>query len=213
MRYLLSISCFLVACTAQAQFVSLGIKGGIPVTPALPDLSSTNPYLDTGRWTVGPTVELHLVSGLSFEADALFRGYTVVNTYFLAPPDSSSSQTTVKSSVKAWDFPLLLKYRLPVGAVRPFVDGGYSFTHESTDAFVSFECIPSPVPCVPPGTSVTTIYGTYNSEFQSSRNLNGPVAGVGVEFRHGRIKIAPEVRYTHLNPQTNLATVLVGVTF
>jgi hypothetical protein len=211
MRYLLSISCFLAACTAQAQFVSLGVKGGVPVTPAIPGLSSTNPYLDTGRWTVGPTLELHLVSGLSFETDALFRGYTVVNTYVLAPTDSSWSQSTVKSSVKAWDFPLLLKYRLPVGAVRPFLDGGYSFTHESTDAFGSFASILST--SLPSGTALTTVNGTFNGEFQSSRNLRGPAAGVGVEFRHGRIKIAPEVRYTHLNPNTNLATVLVGVTF
>jgi len=213
MRHLFSISCFLAASTVQAQFVSLGIKGGIPVTPALPGLSYSNPYLDTGRWTVGPTLELHLVSGLSFEVDALFRGYTVVATYVLTPPDSSLSQETVKSSVKAWDFPFLLKYRLPVGAVRPFLDGGYSFTHESTDAFASSACISSPLQCVPPNPALTTLSGIFSGEFQSSRNLHGPAAGVGVQFRHGRIRIAPEIRYTHLNPNTNLATVLVGVTF
>jgi hypothetical protein len=207
MRRLLSIYWILAACTAQAQFVSLGMKGGVPTTPALPGLSYANPYLDTGRWTVGPTLELHLVSSLSFEADALFRGYTVISTFVFTPTDYSPLQDTVKSSVKAWDFPLLLKYRLPVGAVRPFLDGGYSFTHESTDAFGSSECISGTQLCPPPNPV------TFNGEFQSSRNLNGPAAGMGVEFRHGRVNIAPEFRYSHLNPNTNLATVLVGVTF
>jgi WD40 repeat protein len=207
MRYLLSISCFLAACTVQAQFVSLGMKGGIPVTPALPNLSYSDLYQDTGRWTVGPTIELHLVSSLSFEADALFRGYTVVTNFVSFSPSNTPLLDSSKASVKAWDFPLLLKYRITSRAIRPFVDGGYLFTHESTDVFTSSICAAATLPCVPPNPP------DYNGEFKSSLNLNGPAAGAGVEFRYGRIKIAPEVRYSHLNPNINLATVLVGVTF
>jgi hypothetical protein len=209
MRHLFSISCFLAASTAQAQFVSLGIKGGVPVTPALPNLSYSQLYLDTGRWTVGPTIELHLVSGLSFEADALFRGYTVISNFVSYSPSNAPLLDSSKASVKAWDIPFLLKYRLPVGAIRPFVDGGYQFTLESTDVFASYICAAATLPCVPPNPALTS----YNGEFKSSLNLNGPAAGVGVEFRYGRVKIAPEVRYSHLNPNTNLATVLMGVTF
>jgi hypothetical protein len=44
-------------------------------------------------------------------------------------------------------------------------------------------------------------------------NLSGPAGGVGVEFRYGRIKFDPEVRYAHLDSRINLVTVLLGVTF
>jgi hypothetical protein len=61
MRHLRLLPCFLLACAAlvcsgQAQLVSFGVKAGIPATPALPGLSYDNPYLDTGRWTVGYAV-------------------------------------------------------------------------------------------------------------------------------------------------------------
>jgi hypothetical protein len=158
MRHFLLSSCFLlvcaaVVCSAQDQFVSFGVKAGIPATPALPGLSYDNPYLDTRRWTVGPSLELNLFSGLSFETDALFRGYTVIVAYVLFPTASSPLQDT--------------------GSVRPFVDGDYSVTHESTDVFASSGCLSGTPPCA---SNLTY----YNGEFTNSRSLTGPVAGTGV---------------------------------
>jgi hypothetical protein len=211
MRLLLSICCFLAASTAQAQFVSLGLKGGIPVTPALPGFNETNPsvpYLDTGRWTVGPTIELHLVSGLSIEADVLFRGYTTVATYdFPTAPNSYVTQM-LKDSVKAWDFPLLLKYRFPTHTIRPFVTAGAQLTHLTSDQYYSLACLSST--CVPinPNSSIP-----FSGHYSYIDNISGPAGGVGVEFRYGRIKFDPEVRYAHLDTDINLVTVLLGVTF
>jgi len=214
MRHLLSISCLLLAgsafvCRGQEQFVSLGVKAGVPVTPALPGYSFDNPYLDTGRWTVGPSFELHLVAGLSFETDALFRGYTITSAFSYIPPGTSIApatspvQVSVKSSVKAWDFPFVAKYRFTAGALRPFVDGGFQLTHESTDGFDSSGCLSGTLPCVT----------DFNGDFKSSRNLHGPVGGAGVEFRYHRFRFAPEIRYSHLSPNINLVTVLAGVSF
>ena len=142
-----------------------------------------------GRWTVGVTAEFHLISRLSAEADALFRGYS------FSMHDTTSSANSYRLDAKAWDFPFLLKYRFLGGRVRPFVDAGYSLTHESFDESASL--------------------GT----MKSSHNGSGPAGGIGVEFKYRRIRIAPEARYTHLyhsgltGSNANLLTMMVGITF
>jgi hypothetical protein len=212
MRHLLPISCLLLAssafvCLGQDQFVSFGVKAGVPATPALPGLVSSNEYLDTGRWTVGPSFELHIISGLSFEADALFRGYTTFLSFAYIPSGTSQTspvQDTYKASVKAWDFPLLAKYRFTGGAIRPFVDGGFQLTHESTDTFASSAILS--------GTNLGA-FTDFNGNVNGSRNLHGPVGGMGVEFRYHRFKFAPEIRYHYTNADKNQLTALVGVSF
>jgi hypothetical protein len=177
---------FVAALSAHAQIASVGIKAGVPVTSAVPYAGLDQ---EPGRWTVGLTAEFHLVSGLSAEVDALFRGYSFVLH------DSSSSANSYRLDAKAWDFPFLLKYRFLGGPVRPFVDGGYSLTHESFDE--------------------STLVG----QMKNSRSGSGPAGGVGVEVKYRKVRIAPEVRYIHpfhsgiTGSNGNLLTVLVGLTF
>lgn len=177
---------FIATLSAHAQIASFGIKAGVPVTAAVPYAGLDQ---ETGRWTVGLTAEFHLISGLSAEADALFRGYS------FALHDTASSVNPYRLDAKAWDFPFLLKYRFLSGPVKPFVDAGYSLTHESFDESTSL------------------------GQIKNSHNGSGPAGGVGVEFRYRKIRIAPEVRYTHpfhsglTGANGNLLTVLVGLTF
>ena len=65
------------AVAAPAQRLSFGVKAGVPVTEANPYEHAPYSMVDTGRWTIGPTVELRLFAGLSFEFDALYRGFRV----------------------------------------------------------------------------------------------------------------------------------------
>lgn len=171
---------FAATLTAHAQIASFGITAGVPATSAPPYAGLRQ---DTGRWTVGPTIEFHLISGLSAEANALIRSYS------FTPHDGASATNSYQRDVKAWDFPFLLKYRFTSNPVSPFLDAGYSVTHESYD--------------------VSTLSG----HSKSSNNFTGPAVGVGVEFRHHKLNIAPEARYTHLYQYGNLLTVLVGFTF
>ena len=84
----LVIPFFLITGLAPAQIVSVGVKAGVPVTPAAPNYGGDfQGMIDTGRWTVGPTIELHLGSRFSIEADALYRAYRQQNTF-------SSSEST-----------------------------------------------------------------------------------------------------------------------
>jgi hypothetical protein len=213
MRSFTFVFLFLPACTAQAQIFSYGFKAGLPVTPALAGFgSSANPYLDTGRWTIGPSVELHLFRGLSFEFDALFRGYTIVSNFPALTPSNAVLLESARSSTKVWDFPLLLKYRLPGQRLRPFVDAGYQWTHQSSDEFISTEAL-TPVSCFSGGATICGEYGGPATSGKFWSNARGPVAGAGVEFKYRRVRIEPEVRYTHLNPDNNLVTILAGFTF
>jgi hypothetical protein len=186
--------------TLCAQVVSFGVKAGVPVTDALP-YNFDGFHLDTGRWTVGPTAEFHLPARISIEIDGLYRGYRTISSF---PVGIAGSPYLIEShnDVKAWDFPLLLKYRILGGPTRPFVDAGYQLTHESSD--VTTTCVSTGGVC-----NLLLVHPT-----QSSLNRTGPAAGGGIEFKAGKIRLAPEVRYVHLNkPGTNQVTILFGVTF
>jgi len=167
-----------------------------------------------------PTIEFRLLFGFSLEADALYRGYREQSSFtsneVIIPPGTNLNPVipaffvSSQSNTKVWDFPLLLKYRVGSHRFRPFVDAGYTFSHRTSD-FTSFSrCLSSQAVCQ--ASAPVFGNGTFRGSF--SENSGGPTGGVGVEYRYGRVKIAPEVRYTHLsNPTSNLVTVMVGVTF
>jgi hypothetical protein len=217
----LIIPFFVLAALAPAQIVSVGVKAGVPVTDALSyyEFNGTA-VLDTGRWTVGPTIEFHLFAGLSVEADALYRGYRdqwnfaqaeIIAPGATGPVTFPAMFGTYLSSAKVWDFPLLLKYRFNARRYRPFVTAGATLSHASFDSTASQSCLSSASVCAnsPYGASYNT-----TSRYSSSQNTFGPTAGAGVEFKVGKFKLAPEVRYTHMdNPRRNLVTVMVGFTY
>lgn len=212
---------FFSAALACAQIVSVGVKGGVPATAAVADFySSATNILDTGRWTAGPTIEFRLFFGFSVEADALYRGYreqfSFASNEVIIPPGTSVNPmipaffVSSQSNTKVWDFPLLLNYHIGSHRFRPFVDAGYTFSHRTSDVTSVSRCLSSQAVCqaFSPVFSNGTVRGSF------SENSGGPTGGVGVEYRYGRVKFAPEVRYTHLsNPSANIVTVMVGVTF
>ena len=211
-----------VALTASAQRFTFGVKAGAPVTSAHPNEDSA-PYsmVDTGRWTVGPTAEVRLFGNLSFEGDALFRGYRYEQSSGFNAIPSGAGLTNINSVVpifssfrqdaKEWDIPLLLKYRLHAGPLRPFVDAGFEFAHVSSDFTSSTTCLGTADAC---NASGLTAFFYPSASYHSSVNRRGPAAGVGLEFKYGRLRIAPEVRYTRLDrPNANEVTVMAGFTF
>jgi hypothetical protein len=216
MRRLILPLFFAAALTAPAQRLSFGVKAGAPVTDALPYEASPYSMVDTGRWTVGPTAEVRLFSHLSFEADALFRGYRYQSSggSFILSGTSPVAIPTVpvaffRQNAKEWDFPLLLKYCFQAGTMHPFVDAGFEFAHASSDFTIS--CFAGPAICSDAGIGSSV---TSPNSYSGSVNRQGPAAGVGVEFKFGKIKISPEVRYTKLtHPNVSEVTVLAGFSF
>jgi hypothetical protein len=206
------------ASTVQAQRFSFGLKAGSPVRSALPYAEGPESIVDTGRWTIGPTAEVRLFGDLSFEADALYRGYRYESssggTFIFVTESGQSPPLTIFSSykqdAKEWDVPLLLKYRFHAGKTRPFVDLGGVLARVSSDFTSRVSCLSSQDVCSAYSFSNSLIPATQHG----SVNRHGPTAGLGVEFRYGHIKIAPEVRYMHLTqPNSNEVTVMAGFTW
>ncbi|HLJ44820.1 MAG TPA: outer membrane beta-barrel protein [Bryobacteraceae bacterium] len=218
MRYTVLLL-FAAALAAQENIVSVGFKAGVPATNAssgftgfitTTGVSTSN----TGRWTLGPTVEVRIYHGLSIEVDALYRSYKSASAYLYTGqflPDSSTVQffSTYKSETHVWDVPALLKYRFTTGRWRPFIDAGYQWSFSSSDGASFLTCLSGSDAC----SGMPFQFGSFSS---SGTNIaRGPVVGVGLEFKVGKIKIAPEVRYAHPNhaPNVNQLTVLAGFTF
>src|SRR5579859_569671 len=109
---------------AFSQPVSFGVKGGIPLTNFVSAVS--NGTFDwsssTPRYIIGPTVELRLPAGFGVEFDALYRRLHYNGSGFVG-----NAFTTTQTTGNNWEFPLLLKYRLPSEVVRPYVDAGIAW--------------------------------------------------------------------------------------
>jgi hypothetical protein len=169
-----------LALTASAQPFGAGVKLGGTLTDAL---SYKVPGPGSKSFVVGPYVELRLPAGFSLEADALY---------------TSGLYSSIGQGGSTWQFPILAKYKFAKGILRPYLDGGVSFSHI---------------------TDVPNI-----ADLNHSSNF-GIVAGAGLEIHAVFLRISPEVRYTGQflksieNPQglyesnRNQAVILVGIGF
>ena len=199
------------ALAAHAQSISVGVKAGSPLNdPASYSYLSSFSTFTQGRWTGGPTVEFHLPLRLSLEVDALYRSNRATR---ISPVSFGSTTPFLLSSsqkTKAWDFPLLLKYRLLNGPMRPFLSAGFAFNRESTDSLVWPTCLGAPGSCIPPDTNLVL----RGASFHNTMNRRGPVAAAGIDFKARRVIISPELRFIHLtHPNTNQVTIMVGFAF
>ncbi len=169
--------------------------------------------MNSGRWTGGPTVELHLPFRFSIEADALYHARTVTQTYAfrLGDPATDGGVPYLFSSrtqTKSWEVPILLKYRFTGGPIRPFVSVGVSLTHEDSKFSSNPSCLGTAAGCA--ASAPRFFFG--QSSFSTFRK--GPTAGAGIEFKARKVTITPEARYTHLDqPRGNQVTAMVGFTF
>lgn len=168
---------------AWGQRVYFGVVGGTNLTANFPttDISSPadvygNPanrfqFLTGPRSLIfGALAEIRLSDRLAIESNVLLRPMKNTITYTDFFVDGSSKTATQRyTAVRAWEFPLTLKYALPAvrfdSRFRPFLEAGPSFRTQEDAA------------------------ATEPSQF-------GLSAGVGVALHLGRIRIAPTVRYT-----------------
>jgi hypothetical protein len=216
LHYSILAACGLVFVTtpAPAQLFSFGVKGGVPLTDAFSHVSLTDqpvfPQSASGynrRYVVGPTVELHFPLHFSFEVDALYRrngfAYTTYQYFFypVGPTYTAEVNYLSRASINDWQVPLLAKYELRGGMVRPFVNAGVVYRHVS---------------------------GTVTSSFLAPNHASsvGAAVGAGLTFKVGPLRLSPEIRYTHwgtrpfangLGPiffsTNNQTDLLVGFTF
>lgn len=112
------------AWPGHSQFLSWGLEAGVPLNDAVDGVAGASGTVltNTERWTIGPTVQVHLPLRFSVEVDLLYRGesYTAAGEHVLQ-----------SSSIDNWQVPILAKYELHGGLLRPFVDAGVSYRNLS----------------------------------------------------------------------------------
>lgn len=200
-----------IMASAIAQPVSVGMKVGVPVTDALETFQGNQAayVTNTHRYLFGPTVQLNLPFRFSIEVDALYKRLGYEYNQFGGP----GSPTTTRTTANSWEFPVLGKWAVFPGPVRPFIDFGANFRHISgvdqiRDTASAVNVIVNPVP-----------------EFHKDFDI-GATFGAGVEFKAGWLRLTPEFRYTRwgsenfrdpvaslLRTNKNQGDFLIGLTF
>jgi hypothetical protein len=219
-RAALMVALLSAGSPAFAQFIQAGIKGGVPLTDYFDAInvpfnccSGRQSYTSsTNRYTVGPTIEVSLPFHLAIELDALYKRYRFRGTTF-----GVDTISYAKTTANSWEFPLLLKYKLPTPFIHPFADVGISFhrltgVKEVSNGFI----VPLPTPFVSTTDTPEELDHRFNTGF---------VIGGGAEIHVPFIHISPEIRYTRWGNETfrssdrdltssqNQVEFLVGLTF
>ncbi len=210
MRLLFVPILLLSSISVFAQPFSIGVKGGVPITDAFNSVQGQEAsyFTNTKRYLIGPTGQVNLPLGFAVEVDALYKrlGYQ-----YLANPTTGT--VTAQTVANSWEFPILVKWALPVESLRPFVDAGATFrnisgVHQVQQVFgVGSSSTDNPV------------------EFHKSTD-EGFVFGGGLEFKLGHLRISPELGYplwggeNFLDPVSallrtnrNQGDFLLGITF
>jgi hypothetical protein len=189
--------------TASAQLPTFGVQGGVPAqTP----LGRT----DKVPFVVGPTVDVRIVKGLSFETGFLYQrlGAGYDNFTFFGPANAITfGSDTVRGS--ALELPFLAKYRFlnEQRRWRPFLLAGPSVRRTSIQT--------SSVQTSTVSGSSGSVGSAVNSK-STQWNVD-PSIGAGVDARVGRAHIEPEVRYSYWNAgktemiRKNQVNLLVGL--
>lgn len=203
---------FLLGCTAVgAQPISVGIKGGLPLTEFVDTLSDAGVTLrSSNHLIIGPSVELRLPGGVGVELDLLYRRFN-----YNANSTVVNSILNIQTSGNSWEFPLLLKKRLgSEGPVHPFIDAGFSFSKLSGLKSVV--------------TNPQTVV-TLNQPAELKNDFaTGVVIGAGIDIHAVLLHVIPEFRFTRwnrdqidgtiiparpLSSNRNQAEFLIGITF
>jgi hypothetical protein len=177
MRHFLILSLTCCACAGQSLFI--GVTGGGRPTDDV--TSSATP--ESRRYAAGPTIEVGLPFGFAVEFDALYHrnGYLIGYSNF-------AGSVIESERANSWEFPILLKYKLPVSKVKPFVEVGLaprSISGTISESGVNVNILTG---------QVTPFSGSLKTDWSNSL---GVVTGGGVQFGVGRLRVSPEVRYTH----------------
>ena len=181
MRKLLG-SLFLISTVAAAQPLGVGVKIGATLNDAISAIGNAS-VPSNHSFIIGPSLDLRLPFGFGVELDALYE---------------SGLYSSTLNGGNTWQFPIMAKERLLKGPVRPYIEGGVSFSH-----ITDLKEIPD----------------------LNHRNNFGIVLGAGVDIKLLILHITPEIRYNgwalkniqsvpgFFESNQNQATLLVGFGF
>lgn len=187
MRYLLVV--FLTCCACAAQSIAVGVIGGGRVTddvlsfpsPEANGVSLESAFrLESRFYDVGPMIEIGLIHGFAVEFDAVYHRQGFFSTFY-----HDTLYYTSGERDNSWEFPLLLKYKLRFSVLNPFIEAGVAPRTISGRVVGTVQA--DDITLSPPS----------SSSFPASYSPSvGFVAGGGLHFNLGHLRLAPQVRYT-----------------
>jgi hypothetical protein len=204
------------------QYVSVGVKGGVPLTNFINtrDAGSSSPMFSSksNRYTVGPAVEVILQRRLSVEFNALYKHIHFSHHFLSLSASGTDLDISGKTTAGRWEFPVMLKYKPSAGL---FLSAGGTIagltdpsTRENSCARGLFDL------------DWTCRELQHSNAFAlESQSSAGVVIGGGGEIKISHMRIVPEFRYTNWNRENlrgevyglgsnrNQAELLVGIMF
>jgi hypothetical protein len=181
---------FLTCCACAAQSIAVGVIGGGRLTddvlsfpsPEANGVSAEAAFrLELRFYDVGPMIEIGLAHGFAVEFDAVYHRQGFFSTFY-----HDTVYYTSRERDNTWEFPLLLKYKLRFSVVNPFVEVGVAPRTISGRVVSAGQSDLSALGPPPPfGPSVSLSYSP----------TVGFVAGGGLQFNLGHLRLAPQVRY------------------
>lgn len=131
-RFLLLVASLLFCERAAAQSVRIGVVGGFDTRRDFAERLFPATATDAGfateskstSYLIGPAIQIELTPRFSLEANALYKPLLFTDSTVLL---DGSRRSQSPATVVTWQFPILAKYRISSGAIRPFVEGGPSF--------------------------------------------------------------------------------------
>jgi len=210
-------SCLFSVSFLAAQTISIGIKGGLPLTqafdaqtnPNVPTLSailgqglfglpdSSGATERTVPYTIGPAIEVRLAKHIKAEADALYSravyDWTDIITFGLS---AGTHYYGLKNAVDRVQIPVLVKYEFGKARARPFAGAGVSLLY-SRDRVVQ-GVLGSQTNVSPPnfGQAQQSNYPVESSI------VAGPTATAGAVTTIRRVRLSAEIRYARLSGNT-----------
>jgi hypothetical protein len=180
---------------AQSVDVFVGVRGGF-TSSSSPLEGGSNHYFPptyTSSYSPtawGPSVGVIVNDKFEIRAEAAkyrfhYRGQSGT------PYPASLSKSTWVTDGHAWQFPVLVSYRLKVGSFRTFFGGGIGTRSVKGTVTATTTTIQ------PSNPTETTTVSTYAYKPVDSRSKH-PLAlyyGIGFEFRKGWISLRPEMRF------------------
>ena len=217
MKPILVALCLLLPLAGEPPSLSIGIKGGVPVTHL-----TRLPQDESRPYTVGPIIEVGFGKHWAVEFSPLYTreggrsSAFVIGSVIPVPPPVGSTLpdpvvfpfTTARSRANSWEFPILGKFYFPKqgGGWRPFAGTGYSFQRSWSDNNAG-----TPIP-------LRQFIDSSTFSFVSQTWNLGIVFSVGAEWKVRRAAVAPEFRYVRWADRSavrnqNQAEFLLGIRF
>lgn len=134
----------MAAAPLPSQQITFGVVGGTGLTPDIPFRRTPlswqgNSYEYVVRsgprsLVIGPMMEIGVTRSWSVEVNALHRTlkYRIASTL----PEQQTCLPTAfcGANISTWQFPILVKYRIPAARLKPFLAAGPSFRRYSNPA-------------------------------------------------------------------------------